>query len=106
MRAVARVNRVITNPIQLSYAGRVPGMAIIEHTGRRSGRAYRTPVLARIRLGRGQILLPYGSASDWVKNLLAGGGGLVQRGKRYDISDVHVLPGKVDRLEFVVHLRH
>lgn len=106
MRTLARVNRVVTNPIQLMYADKVPGMGVIEHAGRVSGKKYRTPVLARLHLGRGQVPLPYGSATDWIKNLLENGGAIVARGKRYDVSDVRVVRGKVDHLEFAIHLRH
>jgi len=41
---LARFNRYFTNPIQRMWAGWVPGMGIIEHVGRRSGKQYRTPV--------------------------------------------------------------
>lgn len=54
-------------------AGKLPGFAIVVHTGRRSGRTYRTPVNA-FRRGNGYIIaLTYGSDSDWVKNVLAAG---------------------------------
>ena len=45
-RPVAHFNRVANNRIQGVYAWLVPPWAVILHRGRRSGRAYRTPVLA------------------------------------------------------------
>ena len=44
MDGLARFNKVVTNPIQRRYAGRIPPFAIVEHVGRKSGRQYRTPV--------------------------------------------------------------
>lgn len=45
-RCVARFNKAVNNPVQGLYAWIVPPWAVILHRGRRSGRAYRTPVLA------------------------------------------------------------
>ena len=41
---LARFNRHVTNPIQRIWAGWAPTMGILEHVGRRSGNAYRTPL--------------------------------------------------------------
>lgn len=84
-RAVARVNRVVVNPVQGVYAWLLPPWAVIGHRGRRSGRAYRTPVLA---FRRGRVLavaVLYGERSDWVLNLLAGGGEVVRAGRTYEL---------------------
>jgi deazaflavin-dependent oxidoreductase (nitroreductase family) len=81
-RRVARFNKVVTNRVQGVYAWIVPPWAVIVHRGRRSGRAYRTPVLA-FRQGRAVIVaLIYGEESDWLRNLQAAGGGLIVRGGR------------------------
>ena len=57
-RALARFNRHVTNPIQRRWAGVIPLHGIVEHTGRKSGRAYRTPVLVfgETAEGEGQAL--------------------------------------------------
>lgn len=93
-RLLARFNRHVTNPIQRRWAGRIPAHAIIEHVGRRSGRAYRTPVMAfRTPDGGFVFLVGYGTQSDWVRNLLAAGGGTVEhRGRRYQVSDPTLVP--------------
>jgi deazaflavin-dependent oxidoreductase (nitroreductase family) len=93
-RALARFNRRFNNPLQLRWAGRIRGYAIIEHTGRKSGRAYRTPVNA-FRTPEGfAFLVGYGTHSDWVRNLLAAGGGqLVHRNQRYEISAPKLVSG-------------
>ncbi|UDY22967.1 nitroreductase family deazaflavin-dependent oxidoreductase [Nocardioides sp. Kera G14] len=94
-RALAAFNRVVTNPIQRRWAGRIPLHAIIEHTGRRSGKAFRTPVLC-FRRPDGPtgfvFLIGYGRQSDWVRNLVAAGGGRVEhRGTTYDVSNPTVV---------------
>ena len=45
-RAFARFNRRVANPVVRLVAGRLPPLAVVTHTGRRSGRSYRTPVMA------------------------------------------------------------
>lgn len=95
-RAVARANRYVTNPIQGLWAGRAPGYAIVEHTGRKSGKSYRTPVSAFHTSDGLAIAVGYGTESDWIKNLQAAGGGtVVHRGT----SRAVVNPRIVDRAQ-------
>jgi deazaflavin-dependent oxidoreductase (nitroreductase family) len=72
----------VTNPIQLSWAPYVPPWAVIEHVGRRSGRRYATPVIGTVHNGTLYVAVLYGEQSDWVRNVLAAGGGRVRRGGR------------------------
>ena len=46
MRVIAHFNKYVTNPLQRLWAPWLPYMAVIEHTGRKSGKPYRTPVMA------------------------------------------------------------
>lgn len=71
---LARFNRHATNRLTLTFAGRAPWFAIVIHTGRRSGRTYRTPVNAFRDGGDYLIALTYGASTDWVRNVLAAGG--------------------------------
>jgi hypothetical protein len=41
---LARFNRYFTNPIQRLWAGWAPGMGILEHAGRKSGKQYRVGI--------------------------------------------------------------
>jgi deazaflavin-dependent oxidoreductase (nitroreductase family) len=75
---LARFNRHFTNPIQRMWAGWVPGMGIIEHVGRRSGKQYRTPVNVFTTEDGLAILLTYGPNRDWQKNLETAGGGRIK----------------------------
>lgn len=81
-RIVARVNRVVTNRVTLLFAGWMPGFGVVVHQGRRSGRRYRTPVNV-FRLPDGYVVaLTYGPDTDWVKNVVAGNGCVLEVRRR------------------------
>jgi deazaflavin-dependent oxidoreductase (nitroreductase family) len=82
-RSIARFNRRFTNRLTSTFAGYLPGFAIVTHVGRKSGRTYRTPINA-FRVNDGYLVaLTYGADSDWVKNVLAAGScELKVRGRR------------------------
>jgi hypothetical protein len=48
--------------------------AIVRHIGRRSGKVYETPIIARLVEDGFVIELTYGHDVDWHKNVLAAGG--------------------------------
>ncbi|GAB4586218.1 nitroreductase family deazaflavin-dependent oxidoreductase [Nocardia sp. IFM 10818] len=68
-------NRYITNPLTRLYAGKIPPYSVIHHQGRKSGKPYATPVVANYAEGLLIVPLPYGSRSDWLRNVRAAGGG-------------------------------
>lgn len=73
-KRVARWNKVGINRVVRRVAPRTPGLAVVVHRGRRSGREYQTPVnVFRTRDGF-IIALTYGPDTDWVKNIQAAGG--------------------------------
>ena len=81
-KRMARMNRVGANRVQLLWAPYVPPWAVVVHRGRRTGKTYRTPVSAFVRSGRVAIALTYGTDTDWVRNVISGGGAeLVRRGR-------------------------
>ena len=84
-RRIARFNRRFNNPVQLSYAWLLPPWVVICHRGRRSGRHYRTPVNAYKHGRMLAVVILYGQESDWVENLLAGGGQVVRAGRTYEL---------------------
>lgn len=84
-RRLARFNRLVTNRVQGVYAWALPPWAVICHRGRRTGRAYRTPVMAVKRDGTIAVAIMYGERSDWVRNVLAGGGHVVRAGRTYEL---------------------
>jgi deazaflavin-dependent oxidoreductase (nitroreductase family) len=70
-QGVARFNRRVLNRLTGLFAGQEPRFAIVAHTGRRSGRVYRTPVNVFRDGGDYLIALTYGPEADWVRNMLA-----------------------------------
>jgi deazaflavin-dependent oxidoreductase (nitroreductase family) len=78
-RVVGRFNRRFLNPLVSLIAGRIPPLAIVEHTGRVSGRAHRTPIMAFGTDGGLAIALTYGSRTDWVRNVMTASGARISR---------------------------
>ena len=50
-----------------------PGMGVITHRGRRSGRIYETPVNVFRRSDGYVVALTYRAGADWVRNVLTAG---------------------------------
>jgi deazaflavin-dependent oxidoreductase (nitroreductase family) len=86
-KAIARFNRRVTNPLVGRLAGWLPPLAIVVHRGRRSGREYRTPIMAFPRRGGVVIALTYGPDVDWVRNVVAAGRcRLIYRGREVSLA--------------------
>ena len=84
-------NPLVTREIE---AGTSPNSLIL-HTGRKSGKPYRTPVDATYLGDFLLITLPYGNRSDWTKNVLAAGGcGVVHKGQTFTASQPQVMPAE------------
>jgi deazaflavin-dependent oxidoreductase (nitroreductase family) len=60
------------NPVIRPLAGRIPGLALFKHTGRKSGRQFQTPVTAYRKGSELAIVLGHGM-TDWARNALAAG---------------------------------
>jgi deazaflavin-dependent oxidoreductase (nitroreductase family) len=90
-RRVARFNKRVTNRVQGVYAWLVPPWAVVLHRGRRSGRAYRTPLFAFRRERTLVIALLYGDESDWLRNLHAGGGRVLRGGRTYTVGPPEIV---------------
>lgn len=92
--AVRKVSRA-TKQMPLKAAGS-PGAyaAIVRHVGRVSGKPYETPVhVVRARNGGFAVALPYGSDSDWVKNVLASGAATIRYdGRSYEVDQARLAP--------------
>jgi deazaflavin-dependent oxidoreductase (nitroreductase family) len=101
--AVRVFNKRLLNPLMLHLAGRRHWYAArLEHVGRRSGRTYTTPVVACPVDGGFALPLPYGHDTDWCRNLLAAGSGVVtDHGARHSVTAPQIVPAAdvVDRLE-------
>jgi deazaflavin-dependent oxidoreductase (nitroreductase family) len=73
-RTVGKLNKAGLNRLTRHIAPWAPGMGLIVHRGRRSGRRYETPVQVFPVEDGYVIALTYGPGADWTKNVLAAGG--------------------------------
>jgi deazaflavin-dependent oxidoreductase (nitroreductase family) len=101
---LARFNRVVTNRVAFPFARRLPGFAVLHHTGRRTGAPYETPLNAWREDDRIVVALTYGEDVDWLKNARASGGTVVMRDEKIEVGrpgvvwdhpDTEVVPGLV-----------
>jgi deazaflavin-dependent oxidoreductase (nitroreductase family) len=93
-RRVIRSVASLVNPVTMLVAGRrwMPIVGVLHHRGRRSGRAYATPLGMR-PLGD-SFLLPrtFGENAAWYQNVLAAGWCVVTyRGKDYTLIEPAVV---------------
>ena len=81
-------------PLAMRSAGKEgSGTSVVRHVGRRSGRAYETPVIAARHDDHFLIALPYGKRTDWLKNVLGNGSAaIVTSGRAYEIDQPDVVP--------------
>jgi deazaflavin-dependent oxidoreductase (nitroreductase family) len=69
-----------------------PLNGVVLHRGRRSGRAYATPVIVRPTREGFVVPLHAGERADWVQNLRAAGGGVIRwKGREYPVADPLVI---------------
>jgi len=81
-RRLIRLLARLVNPLVLTVAGRrwMPIVGVLHHRGRRSGRAYATPLGMR-PLGEGFVVpRTFGAHSAWYHNVRAAGGAVVTWG--------------------------
>lgn len=78
------------NPVIKPLAGKVPGISVIKHRGRTSGRDYQTIVTAYRRDGQLAIVLGHGK-TDWAKNVLAAG----EADVRLFRDEVHIVKPRI-----------
>jgi deazaflavin-dependent oxidoreductase (nitroreductase family) len=80
------------DPVLAPIVRRLPTFGIVTHTGRRSGRTYRTPINVFRRGDTYLFFLTYGSDVQWVKNILAAGScSLETRGQVVELVEPEVI---------------
>jgi deazaflavin-dependent oxidoreductase (nitroreductase family) len=74
---------------------------VVHHQGRRSGRAYTTPVIVR-PVGHGFVIpVAFGERADWLQNLRAAGGCVVRwNGQDHSVVDPVIIDWLVARPTF------
>jgi deazaflavin-dependent oxidoreductase (nitroreductase family) len=66
------LNKHVTNKLLIHIAGKKFGhFAILSHIGRKSGKLYKTPIIAEPIEGGFVIALTYGKKVDWLANVMA-----------------------------------
>lgn len=91
------------NPLTTRFAGSryFPLYALVRHYGRRSGRAYATPVVAQPTPDGFLIPLAFGEGADWFRNTRAAGGCVVRwRGVDYQVVEPEVVEWATARSAF------
>jgi deazaflavin-dependent oxidoreductase (nitroreductase family) len=96
MKVLDRVrvfNKRRLNPLMLRLAGRKYWYAsVIQHTGRRSGKDYATPIATEQALDGFIIPLPYGTSVDWLRNVLAAGHATIRaHGQSYRVMQPEIV---------------
>jgi len=96
------VLRHTLNPVALwsARSGHGP-FSLVRHTGRRTGRAFETPLLLA-RVPEGFVAeLTYGEAVDWYQNVVAAGGGeLLVGGVTHRFGAIEAYPTEAGRRAF------
>jgi len=95
--AVLSATRVF-NPLVLSLAGTrlLPLYGVIEHYGRRSGKAYRTPVVVRPTNDGFIVPMPWGERTDWYRNVRAAGECVIRwKGRDYPVVQPELIDNPV-----------
>jgi len=71
----------ILNGVVARIAGRryVPLYVLLRHQGRRSGRAYATPVVGMRVPGGFAVPMAFGEGTDWYRNIVAAGGATIRQ---------------------------
>lgn len=93
LAAIRRLNRRFTNRRVMKTAGR-PGVSasVIRHVGRTSGNPYETPVGVIDTGDDVLITLPYGTTTDWFKNVKAEGSAeVVHKGRTFLVEHPEVV---------------
>src|SRR5919204_815274 len=91
------------NPLVLLLAGTrlLPLYGVIEHRGRRSGKAFHTPVVVRPTDDGFVVPMPWGERTDWYRNVRAAGGCVIRwKGRDYPMAEPEVLEGAAARNAF------
>lgn len=70
------LNRFVTRIAGRRY---VPLYILLRHPGRRSGRAYATPVVGLRVPGGFAIPMAFGEGADWYRNIVAAGGATIRQ---------------------------
>jgi deazaflavin-dependent oxidoreductase (nitroreductase family) len=84
----------LVNPLIARVAGTrlLPFYGLLKHRGRRSGRAFSTPVVVRPTPDGFVVPMPWGEGTDWYRNVRAAGGCTIRwKGRDYPLEQPEVI---------------
>lgn len=84
----------VSNPVMVRFfSGRSAHAALLHHVGRQSGKTYLTPLTAHRSEDTIIIPLPYGTETDWLRNLQVARQGVVELDNRsFTVEEPQVVP--------------
>ena len=91
------------NPLVLALAGTrlLPLYGVIKHRGRRSGKAFRTPVVVRPTSDGFIVPMPWGESTDWYRNVRAAGECVIRwKGRDYPLVQPEVIDATTAKAAF------
>jgi deazaflavin-dependent oxidoreductase (nitroreductase family) len=96
------MNKYVTNKVLIHLCGKEFGhFAILTHTGRKSGKVYRIPIITEPIPGRFVIALTQGKKVDWYQNVRAKGGcSLYWKKKEYQLIHPEFMNKEAGMLAF------
>lgn len=95
-------NKKYTNRLMKKIAGkRCSPIALIKHTGRKTGRQYETPIIAAKSADQFIFALTYGKEVDWYRNILEHGKAELQwRGHWFNLVNPRSVNSEAGRSAF------
>ena len=94
MGSVVKALTKVFNPLAMPIAesGFLPIWGVVRHTGRRSGRAYSTPIAVMATRDGFVVPLPWGEKTDWCRNIVTAGRGVIRwRGRDVAVRDPEII---------------
>jgi deazaflavin-dependent oxidoreductase (nitroreductase family) len=101
------MNKHVTNKLMIHIAGKRFGhFAVLTHTGRKTGKPYKIPIIAEPFENGFVIALTYGRKVDWAANVLAKGGcSLRWKNTDYSLRDPEFVEREIGLKAFPALLR-
>jgi len=91
-RLTSWFHRRVANPVMRPLSRYIPGQAVLETTGRRTGLPRRTPVGGRVVGGSFWLVADHGLRSHYVRNIQASPRVRLRIGARWHDGTAHLLP--------------
>jgi len=101
------MNKHVTNKLLIHIAGKQFGhFAVLTHTGRKTGKPYRIPVIAEPVEGGFVFALTYGKKVDWAANVLAADGcALLWKNTEYTLRNPEYIDKEIGLPAFPAFIR-